>query len=47
MGTGPVHVVRQQAEIVARRSGLDRAALVAGNHGGMRAMLGGPGPDPS
>ncbi|MCX4388145.1 SDR family NAD(P)-dependent oxidoreductase [Micromonospora peucetia] len=47
LGTGPVHVVRQQAEVAARRSGLDRAALVAGNYGGMHAMLGGPSPGPS
>ena len=47
MGTGPVHVVRQQAGVVARRSALDRGALVAGNYTGMRAMLGRPGADPS
>ncbi|MFD6611906.1 SDR family NAD(P)-dependent oxidoreductase [Micromonospora chalcea] len=47
LGAGPVHVVRQQAEVAARRSGPDRAALVAGNHGATRAMLGEPGTDRS
>lgn len=47
LGAGPVHVVRQQAEVVALRSGPDRAALVGGNARGMRRTLSGWGRMPS